>query len=345
MAYILLVVILIASVPIPAFSFGIPVFQYYDNQVYSAANAVVSNTSYGWYQEDGLPSNPTYYKVILLSPSYLNTDYYITALNDVRFSMLQAGYSGSWGGAYIDGTLDGVNWYTVYSKGLGGANIVDMPIQASKQLRVVIYAGSMTSYCSTQCYVSFYKTTISSLGADQATVQTAANASINAANYAQAAQSAANSANTAAQQAKTSADNAAARSWYSGTYGGSQQSVSDLAGYIAYSQIPALNSKIDNMYTTINNLSNADNSPPVPTLKTVSGAMATSGRYIQVVLTITDNVSSSFIYSLNNRDYEPVPDDKLITLPVPNPGSNVISVWVKDEAGNIGSSSIVIRKI
>lgn len=113
----------------------------------------------------------------------------------------------------------------------------------------------------------------------------------------------------------------------------------------AYNEAVTANSKIDNLQTSVNNYMSMDNTPPIVSLNTVSGARATSGNYIQAVLNISDNVSSNFLYSLNGLDYEPVPTNKLLALPVSNAGPNIISVWVKDEAGNVGTSSITIRKM
>jgi hypothetical protein len=113
----------------------------------------------------------------------------------------------------------------------------------------------------------------------------------------------------------------------------------------AYNEAVTVNSKIDNLQTTVNNYMTMDTTPPVVNLSTVSGARATSGNFIQAVLNISDNVSTSFQYSLDDTDFVPVPTDKLITLPVAHPGSNVISVWVKDEVGNVGTSSITIRRL
>jgi hypothetical protein len=116
----------------------------------------------------------------------------------------------------------------------------------------------------------------------------------------------------------------------------------------AYNTAQTVSTKIDTLSSAITYIQNnmgVDFVPPSISIRTVSGAMATSGPNIQAVLNIADNISSTFTYSLNNIDYEPVPENKLIALPVLNSGSNVISVWVKDESGNIGTTSITIRKI
>ncbi|KJS02163.1 MAG: hypothetical protein VR68_03895 [Peptococcaceae bacterium BRH_c4a] len=108
------------------------------------------------------------------------------------------------------------------------------------------------------------------------------------------------------------------------------------------------NTKLDTIQTTVTNIQNsigADTTPPVVKIRTVSGAVATSGGSIQAVLDVSDNLSSTFTYSLDGSLYNPLPVNKVISLPVSSPGPNVISVWVKDQAGNVGTASISIRKL
>lgn len=103
--------------------------------------------------------------------------------------------------------------------------------------------------------------------------------------------------------------------------------------------------KIDTLQTTVNNYMSADTTPPVITLGTVSGAMATSGSSIQAFIDVSDNLSTSFTYSFDGIDYSILPEDGTISLPVSAPGINRITVWVKDEAGNYSRKSISIRKL
>ena len=173
-------------------------------------------------------------------------------------------------------------------------------------------------------------------------------------------------ANTAAGNAKTSADTASARALnaynaVSNTNGNTITAVRDDSGTVlsearqaktnsqnAYNEAYSASTKIDNLNTAVTNIANnigVDKTPPSITVKTVSGAMATSGSSIRAVLDITDSGSTTFTYSLNNLTYSPVPADKIITLPVSSPGTNVISVWVKDSDGNIGTTSIAVRKL
>jgi hypothetical protein len=109
-----------------------------------------------------------------------------------------------------------------------------------------------------------------------------------------------------------------------------------------------ISSRIDSLQTSVTNIQNnigADTSPPVVRLRTVSGALATSGGSIRAVLEISDNVSSTFTYSLDGISFQAMPADMIITLPVTDPGVNVIVVRVKDEAGNTGAASIIIRRL
>ena len=86
--------------------------------------------------------------------------------------------------------------------------------------------------------------------------------------------------------------------------------------------------------------------PPIVNLKTVSGARATSGGSIYAIVTVSDNSQGPFTYSINGGDtFSKLPDDGIIRLPVTNRGNNVITVRVKDATGNIGSDTIVIRKL
>ena len=90
---------------------------------------------------------------------------------------------------------------------------------------------------------------------------------------------------------------------------------------------------------------NSDNVPPMVNLRTVSGARATSGTSIQAIVTVSDNTQGPFTYSINGDTFRDLPDSGIISLPVTNRGNNVITVRVKDAAGNIGSDTIVIRRL
>ncbi|OPX89919.1 MAG: hypothetical protein A4E53_01333 [Pelotomaculum sp. PtaB.Bin104] len=184
----------------------------------------------------------------------------------------------------------------------------------------------------------------------------AANAAIIAASNAQtAANTAASNASTAATNAanaNTNAGTAASRAqttinqtMYNGAYGGSSENVADIAGYMKNQQLPGISTQIDNLNTTINNFTGADKTAPTVKVKTLSGALATSGNSVQAIVTITDSNDSTFTYSINGGSYFSVPGNKIISLPVSTFGPNAITVNVKDAVGNIGSDTIIIRKL
>lgn len=205
---------------------------------------------------------------------------------------------------------------------------------------------NLTITGNAQCFTGIYSIDKAEINSIILNAQNAATAATGAKTAANTAATNAASALNAANSANVNAANASNNAWYNGsTYGGSAQSVGNVAGYIAYNQLPSIDNKIDNITTTINNLYGADKTTPTPVLKTVSGAMATSGSSIRAVLDITDSDSATFTFSLDNGTYSPVPSDKIIILPVHCLGTNVISVWVKDPSGNIGTTSIAIRKL
>lgn len=106
--------------------------------------------------------------------------------------------------------------------------------------------------------------------------------------------------------------------------------------------------KIDTLQTTVNYIENSlgqDSSAPEVKLRTFSGAAATSGNTIRAIINVSDNASTVFQYSFDGTGYQPLPADKLINLPVSSNGANLITVYVKDEAGNVGMDSLTIRKL
>lgn len=216
-----------------------------------------------------------------------------------------------------------------------------------------LYTASITG--TAQCYKGIYNIDESDIGTILSNTQSASNAA-NAANtaaqnasaYAQQANANASNASTYAQQANTNAANASDRSWYEGTYGGTVQSVGNVAGYIAYNQLLGITTKIDSLSNVVTNIQNnmgADTSPPSVKISTVSGALAASSNSIRAVVNVSDNVSMAFNYSFDGFVFQPLPADGVITLPLYNSGSNLVTVWVKDEAGNTGRGSITIRKL
>lgn len=117
----------------------------------------------------------------------------------------------------------------------------------------------------------------------------------------------------------------------------------------AYIEARSANLKIDLLQSAVTAIQSnlvVDTTPPVVKISSFSGASATSGNAINVVLEISDNAgSSTFLYSTDGIAYSPVPADDVISLPINNLGINVKQVWVKDEAGNVGKGIIKIRKI
>ncbi|MDH7605250.1 MAG: hypothetical protein QHH13_10140 [Melioribacter sp.] len=118
-------------------------------------------------------------------------------------------------------------------------NMPNMP-DNYKQISLAYGLGFYTSSVGTVNYqynnITFK---VCRIGADQNTVKQARDAANTAAVNATNAYNAANTAATNAANAKTSADTAATRAqtavnqtWYSGTYGGSSESVGNIAGYI-----------------------------------------------------------------------------------------------------------------
>lgn len=166
-----------------------------------------------------------------------------------------------------------------------------------------------------------------------------------------AARSAAANSGLAAANAQTAAD----RAHYTGKYGGNAESVADISGYVRHAQLPAIDSKVDNIKSDINNLNatvtninnviSADVIPPSVNLKTLSGAAATSGGSINLIVAVSDNKSTNFTYSINGGVYTPLPANGVVNAPLGGQGPNVITVRVRDEAGNIGVATILIRKL
>lgn len=325
---------------------GIPVFQYNQSVSYSSGGRYVGVSPYNtwsstsWYYNDvdgqyyGIT---TYYLDLWTSQSYIGTDYYISR---VSVSAWQQNSSYTSGYFYIQYTTDGVNWSSASLTNLPSGGVVlstTITIPASKQIKMGLAASGQTNFMNYGS-VSVTNLEMSLAGADQSTVEAAKNAANNASTY--------------AQQAKTSADTAAtnasnAYNAVSNVNGNTVTAVRDADGTVL-SVARQANTKLDTMQTSITNMQNsigADTTPPSVKLRTVSGAVATSGATIQTVLDISDNTNSSFTYSLDGAAYAAVPVNRIVFLPVNTPGPNIIPVWVKDQAGNVGMASITIRKL
>lgn len=88
----------------------------------------------------------------------------------------------------------------------------------------------------------------------------------------------------------------------------------------------------------------SDRTPPVVEVETVSGARATSGADIELVICVSDNASTEFTYSVNSDAYEELPADGKVRVNLTF-GMNILIVRVKDQEGNIGQKSIKIWRI
>jgi len=277
--------------------------------------------------------------------------------------------------SYVSGMAEGVADYLyVYAVSSGGSEAYVGGISASlwrtpagamsgtvfippgySRVRLKGYWTSQymadNSYCPSYwdiigtAYVGGYVSSTSEVNAAKASAD-------NAASYALSAKTSADSAATNASNAYNAVNNANGNTITAVRDGsGTALAEARLAktnSLNAYNEALAANTKLNSLQTTVTNIQNnmgGDTSPPVPRLRTVSGAVATSGGSIQAVLDVSDNVSSTFTYSLDGSLYNSLPVNRVISLPVSSPGPNVISVWVKDQAGNEGNTSITIRKL
>jgi len=295
---------------------------------------------------------------------------------DIRQSYALTGSgSGSWTGYNCYSMVGDPAWPSYVYWGLNGSSascsnsvgnmqislsnisITDSPYwqQAAEQ---TIFSGGSAAYWSYYGYS--YASAANTNAANAASYSNSANTNAaNAATFSSSAATNAANAKLSADTANTSASNAL--NAVNNANGNTISAVRDAAGTVldesrqskisatnAYNESHTANTKLDTLQTTVTNIQNsigADTTPPVPRLRTVSGAAATSGGSIQAVLDISDNVSVTFTYSLDGVSYGPVPISKIINLSVVSPGSNVIPVWVKDLAGNVGTTSITIRKL
>lgn len=114
--------------------------------------------------------------------------------------------------------------------------------------------------------------------------------------------------------------------------------------YIRNMQLPGIENKIANLETIVNNI-NSDTMAPIVKVQTVSGARATSAGSVNAMISVSDNEHGPFEYSINGGSYNNLPVDGVVTLPVSSYGNNMITVRVKDPAGNIGTDTIVIRRL
>ncbi|MCS5697358.1 hypothetical protein NZJ93_14885, partial [Desulfofundulus thermocisternus] len=138
------------------------------------------------------------------------------------------------------------------------------------------------------------------------------------------AQNAYNAANTA----KSSADTAASRVWDS-SEGKSAATLAKEARDKANEAITAVNN-MQTIITDIKNTVTTDNVPPSVEVKTLSGATATSGSSIRLVIAASDNKSANLNYNVNGGAYSPLPADGKVSVPLTSPGPNTIVIGVQD---------------
>lgn len=352
---ITIILITFASGSGASYAAGVPVYQYTQSVGYASGSYWIGVSPYHTWREStyydlgewGYTAT-SYYYYNWSSSSYVNSDYYITKITGkAAYSWAGANDNGS---VYVQTSQDGVNWSapsSIASLGNNGYLIIfSSPISPAKMVRVGILSmstGNPNYIANTSLEITNFE--LSLAGADQGTVEAARTAANNASTYAQQARISADAASTNAANAFNAVSNA---------NGNTITAVRDSSGTVlsearqAKSEAQAANTKLDSIQTAVTNIQNnirADISPPAVKIRTVSGAAATSAGSIQAYLDISDNVSSSFTYSLDGATYNAVPVNRVISLPVSVPGSNIIQVWIKDQAGNIGASSISIRKL
>lgn len=113
-----------------------------------------------------------------------------------------------------------------------------------------------------------------------------------------------------------------------------------LAALIATETASDAKAAVDRVYEIVS----ADMLPPVLDLDTVSGARATSASSITLLLNASDNVSTTFTYSINGGEYEALSDDGRVSTELLT-GMNNIVVRVKDQSGNIAQRTIKVWKM
>ena len=118
-------------------------------------------------------------------------------------------------------------------------------------------------------------------------------------------------------------------SYYNQSYGGSSECVANIAGYIRNTQLPGLETKMNNLQVAVTNIQNSDTIPPTFDVQTVSGARATSASSIQAIVTVTDNRPGPYTYSISGGSYSTLPSDGRISLPFSNSGYFRIQVKLK----------------
>jgi hypothetical protein len=108
-------------------------------------------------------------------------------------------------------------------------------------------------------------------------------------------------------------------------------------------RINAIESNITNIQSQISSVS-ADNMPPDLILDTISSARVTRGTGITLLISVVDNISTSFKYSINGGTWADLPTNGQVPVTLLS-GLNTFVVGVKDEAGNVSQKVIRIWRL
>lgn len=120
--------------------------------------------------------------------------------------------------------------------------------------------------------------------------------------------------------------------------------------------IPLQNSEMNLVYFVFANSSKVKN-PDVIKLKlivdtvkpsvainNINNISATSNSYYNIQLVLSDNLSSTFEWSTDQLSWTAVPDSKNVLLNL-NDGLNLITIYVKDTAGNVNTTPFEMWKL
>ena len=87
-----------------------------------------------------------------------------------------------------------------------------------------------------------------------------------------------------------------------------------------------------------------DKTPPALAVETATGARATKEASITLVITAADNISTTLAYSISESGWAALPADGRVSASL-SAGLNILTVRVKDEAGNTSAQQIRIWRI
>jgi len=84
---------------------------------------------------------------------------------------------------------------------------------------------------------------------------------------------------------------------------------------------------------------------PEVTIRTITGAVGTSGESILCVIYVADEIGGQFEYRVNGGTWVSLPTGGLVELPVTQQGLNTINVEVRGPSRDIGGDEISIEKL